>query len=139
MHLFARACALTPFGDHDSAYHVVATVGLLIDSANASCLPLPFSCSGRGGGRRMLSMRCWTAGSPLPLLLYITVVSPSPTCTIVSSHKTLNRAERAQGDRHHAALREVKKQERDAVAGGKQPYFLKKSARKQMSIEQRCG
>ncbi|CAM9554986.1 unnamed protein product [Sphacelaria rigidula] len=47
------------------------------------------------------------------------------------------RAERSQGDRRQAALREVKKKEREAVAGGKKPYFLKGSEKKRLSLEQR--
>eukprot|EP00903_Cladosiphon_okamuranus_P017529 g16144.t1 len=47
------------------------------------------------------------------------------------------RAERSQGDRTRAAIREAKKKERDAVAGGKKPFFLKGSEKKRLSLEQR--
>eukprot|EP00752_Nemacystus_decipiens_P003788 g3488.t1 len=47
------------------------------------------------------------------------------------------RAERSQGDRTRNAIREAKKKERDAVAGGKKPFFLKGSEKKRLSLEQR--
>lgn len=36
-------------------------------------------------------------------------------------------------------IREAKKKERDAVAGGKKPFFLKGSEKKRLSLEQRCA
>lgn len=33
----------------------------------------------------------------------------------------------------------MKKKEREAVAGGKKPYFLKGSEKKRLSLEQRCA
>lgn len=49
------------------------------------------------------------------------------------------RAERSQGDRTRTAIREAKKKERDAVAGGKKPFYLKGSDKKRLSLEQRCA
>ncbi len=60
-------------------------------------------------------------------------VDPRPHVAI------LFRAERSQGDRTRAALREAKKKEREAVAGGKKPFFLKGSEKKRLSLEQRCA
>lgn len=48
------------------------------------------------------------------------------------------RAERSQGDRARTAVRDAKKKEREAVAGGKKPFFLKGSEKKKLSLEQRC-
>lgn len=47
------------------------------------------------------------------------------------------RAERSQGDRRQAALREAKRKELEEVAAGKKPYFLKGSDKKKLSLEQR--
>lgn len=47
------------------------------------------------------------------------------------------RAERAHGDRTRNALRQAKNKEREAVASGKKPYFLKGSEKKRLSMEQR--
>lgn len=49
----------------------------------------------------------------------------------------LVRAERSQGDRRRTAIREAKKIEREAVADGKKPYYLKGSEKKRLSLEQR--
>ncbi|CAM9515987.1 unnamed protein product [Choristocarpus tenellus] len=48
-----------------------------------------------------------------------------------------DRAERSQGDRCQTALREAKRAERDAVASGKKPYFLKGSEKKRINLDQR--
>ncbi|CAN0204493.1 unnamed protein product, partial [Hapterophycus canaliculatus] len=47
------------------------------------------------------------------------------------------RAERSQGDRARTAVRDAKKKEREAVAGGKKPFFLKGSEKKRLSLEKR--
>ncbi|CAM9781053.1 unnamed protein product [Ectocarpus sp. 12 AP-2014] len=47
------------------------------------------------------------------------------------------RAERSQGDRTRTAIREAKQKEREAVASGKKPFFLKGSEKKRLSLEQR--
>ena len=49
----------------------------------------------------------------------------------------MDRAERSQGDRRRTAIREAKKTEREAVADGKKPYYLKASEKKRLSLEQR--
>lgn len=51
--------------------------------------------------------------------------------------RLISRAERVHGDRTKKALRDVKKEERKAVATGKKPYFLKGSEKKRLSLEQR--
>ncbi|CAM9259291.1 unnamed protein product [Pylaiella littoralis] len=47
------------------------------------------------------------------------------------------RAERSQGDRSRTAIRDARKKEREAVAGGKKAFFLKGSEKKKLSLEQR--
>lgn len=49
----------------------------------------------------------------------------------------MDRAERSQGDRRRTAIREAKKTEREAVADGKKPYYLRGSEKKRLSLEQR--
>lgn len=51
----------------------------------------------------------------------------------------LVRAERSQGDRRRTAILEAKHKEREAVADGKKPYYLKGSEKKRLSLEQRYG
>ncbi|CAM9153544.1 unnamed protein product [Ascophyllum nodosum] len=48
-----------------------------------------------------------------------------------------SRAERYRGDRARGALRQSKTKERQAVADGKKPYYLKNSDKKRLSQEQR--